>query len=54
MRAARRPVVLLQEKLLKSAAIFRFDGSKLQFESRTSETYARDILPGKISPDIKI
>ena len=45
---------VLQDKLLNSAAIFSFDGTVLRFESRTSEAYARDILPGKISPDVKI
>ena len=44
----------VQDKLLNSAAVFEFDGSYLKFESRTSEVYARDILPGKISPDVRL
>lgn len=42
----------LQDKLLNKSAVFDFDGSHLTFESKTSEVYARDVLPGKVSASL--
>lgn len=39
----------VQDKLLNRSSVFAYDGSHLRFESKTSEAYARDVLPGKVS-----
>ena len=44
----------VQDRLLNKAAVFDFDGTYLRFESRTSEAYARDVLPGKVSASLSI
>ena len=47
-------VLPVQDKLLNKAAVFDFDGTYLRFESKTSEAYARDVLPGKVSASLSI
>ena len=47
-------VFSLQDKLLNKSAVFDFDGTYLRFESKTSETYARDVLPGKVSATLSL
>lgn len=47
-------VLSVQDKLLNKAAVFDFDGTYLRFESKTSEAYARDVLPGKVSASLSI
>ncbi len=44
----------LQDKLLNRSSVFSYDGSHLRFESKTSEAYARDVLPGKVSTSLSL
>ena len=44
----------LQDKLLNRSSVFAYDGSHLRFESKTSEAYARDVLPGKVSTSLSL
>lgn len=44
----------LQDKLLNKSAVFDFDGTYLRFESKTSEAYAREVLPGKVSATLSL
>ncbi len=44
----------MQDKLLNQSSVFGYDGSYLRFESKTSEAYARDVLPGKVSSTLTL
>ncbi|DBB09593.1 hypothetical protein WJX82_008458 [Trebouxia sp. C0006] len=44
----------MQDKLLNRSSVFAYDGSHLRFESKTSEAYARDVLPGKVSTSLSL
>lgn len=47
-------VLSVQDKLLNKSAVFDFDGTYLRFESKTSEAYAREVLPGKVSATLSL